>query len=143
MNRIRCHEASEDRLRAPLPGALRRGIVAVAIVMALVLLDLIIIGMVVSGARDSDLTVRRLETIESFYASEAGVNMSMREMVENDDEDGDTKIGGVSDDGDADNDPTLGSARVFVTATTVEAITTLVSEGRSGNAKRTSRATVR
>ena len=31
----------------------------------------------------------------------------------------------------------------ITTASTVEAITTLVSEGRSGNAKRTSRATVR
>ena len=143
MNRCRCTKVSEDCLRAPPPCVSRRGIVAVAIVMTLVFLNLIIVGMVVSGARDSDLTVRRLETIQSFYASEAGVNMSMREIVESSDEDGDTWIGGVSHDGDADNDPTLGSARVFVTATTVEAVTTLVSEDRSGNAKRTSRATVR
>ena len=59
------------------------------------------------------------------------------------DEDGDTKIGGISDDGNAANDPTLGNAQVFVIAVTVGADTTLTSEGRSGETTRTARAIVR
>ncbi len=114
-----------------------------AVLVMMLIVDLIIVATVVGGARDHDLTVRRLQTIESFYASEAGINMAIREIVEDADEDGDTNIGGISDDLVAANDPVLGGAQFFVTANTVDVTTTLVSEGRSGQATRTSRATVR
>jgi hypothetical protein len=101
----------------------------------LVVVDLIIVGMVLAGGREQDLTVRRLETVRAFYAAESGINMSIRELMEGGDEDGDGEMGTISDDGNAANDPSLGSAQVFVTAVT-SGETTLTSKGRSGEATR-------
>ena len=123
----------------------RRGMIAVAMIVLMIIVDLIIVGMVISQARDHDLTVRRLQTIESFYAAEAGVNMSMRELSIPADEDGDNDgswplgIGTISDDTNPATDPTLGNAQFVVTAepdTPVGGQTTITSEGRSGDARR-------
>lgn len=144
MNRIRCAKTRRlPRSHDHSPGTSRRGVVLVVVVVMLMIVELIVISVVIGGARDHDLTIRRLQSVESFYASEAGINMAIREIVEDTDEDGDTKIGGISDDGNAANDPTLGNAQVFVTATTAGSETTLTSEGRSGASKRTARAIVR
>jgi hypothetical protein len=105
----------------------RRAIVAVAMIIILLLINLIIVGMVVSQARDHDLTVRRQQTVEAFYAAEAGVNMSIRELMVPGDEDGDGFTGSIAD-------VSLGNANFFVSAT---GNTILTSEGRSGEARRT------
>lgn len=114
----------------------RRGTAAVSMIIVLMLVDLIIVGMVIGGARDHDLTVRRIETIQSFYAAEAGMNMAIREMMNNADEDGDGGIGTISDDAIDANDPTFGQAQVLVTFIVVGPPTTLRSKGRAGNARR-------
>ncbi len=118
----------------------RKAIVAVALVGAMMVVNLLVIGMIVSQAREHQLTVRRVETVASFYAAEAGMNMSMREMFENADEDGDGWVGGISEDSNPGNDPTLGNAQFFVTTSESSPQgpqTTITSEGRSGQAKRT------
>ena len=137
------HTRRIPRHRGHPPCASRRGIVLVVVVILLLIVELIVVSIVIGGARDHDLTIRRMESVESFYACEAGINMAIREIVEDADEDGDTKIGGISDDSNAANDPALGNARVFVTAATAGPETTLTSEGRSGEARRTARAIVR
>lgn len=116
----------------------RRGTVLVAVVAALVLLQLIIVGVVVSGARDHDLTARRAETMRAFYAAEAGMNMAIRELMLDTDEDGDGGIGTVSDDSNDATDPAIGggSGRVRVTSDMTGAVTTLTSNGRAGIARR-------
>ena len=114
-----------------------RGAAVVAMIIVLLIIDLIIIRIVIGGARDHDLTVRRAETVQAFYAAEAGMNMAIREMMNNADEDGDTGIGSISDDGNAANDPTFGNAQVVVTRAPPAALpTTLTSQGRSGEARR-------
>ncbi len=122
-----------------------RGMIAVAMIVLMIVVDLIIVSMVVSQARDHDLTVRRLQTVESFYAAEAGMNMSIRELMIPLDEDGDSDglwpfgIGTISDDDDPATDPPLGNAQFVVTAeanTPVAGRTTITSEGRSGEARR-------
>ncbi len=119
--------------------------IAVAMIVLMIVVDLIIVSMVVSQARDHDLTVRRLQTIEALYAAEAGVNMSIRELSIPADEDGDDDgswplgIGTISDDTNPATDPTLGNAQFVVTAeadTPVVGQTTITSEGRSGDARR-------
>jgi len=113
--------------------------VVVVMVVLMVLIDLIIVGLVVSQARDHHLTVRRLQTIESLYAAEAGMNMSLRELMVPADEDLDGGIGTISDDTVDATDPTLGNARFVVTAaadTPAVGQTTLTSEGRAGEALR-------
>jgi hypothetical protein len=117
-----------------------KGVAAVAMVVILLIIDLAIVGIVVGLSRDHDLTVRRVQTIEALYAAEAGVNMSIREMMNTADEDGDAGLGNgigtISHDNDEGTDPTLGNARFVVTKVKVGDVTTLTSEGRSGDARR-------
>ncbi len=114
----------------------RRATVAISMVIALVVVDLIIISIVIGGARDHDLTIKRIETIESFYAAEAGINMAIREMMNSTDEDGDGAIGTISDDATPANDPTFGQAQVLVTSVVAGPQTTLTSQGRAGEVRR-------
>ena len=114
----------------------RRGAAAIAAVVLLLILDLIIISIVIGGARDHDLPVRRAETIQGFYAAEAGMNMAIRELMNDTDEDGDGAIGTISADATPANDPTFGQAQVLVTSARVGSQITLTSQGRAGEARR-------
>ena len=131
-----------------MPGSARqRGAAAIAMVVILVIVDLIIVGMVIGGGRDHDLTVKRMDTVRAFYAAEAGMNMSLREVMEESDEDLDDLIGTISNDQPVDNanDPTFGNAAVVVTAAIdvpTAGKTTLSSQGRSGEARREMQAVI-
>jgi len=117
----------------------RRGTVAVAVIVMLMIINLIVLSMTISQAHDHDLTVRRLETVQALYAAEAGVNMAVRELMEDADEDVDGTIGTISDDSDDGTDPTLGTAKFVVFAvedTPLDGQTSLTSQGRSGEARR-------
>ena len=117
----------------------RRAVAAVAMVIFLIVVDLIIVGFVVGLGRDHNLTLHRMRTLEAEYAAEAGVNMSIREMMYDADQDGDGTIGTISDDSDDVTDPSVGNAQFVVTAdadTPVAGQTTLTSAGRSGEARR-------
>lgn len=119
-----------------------RGIAAIAMIVVLVVVNLVVVGLTLGLARDHELTIRRIQSIRAMYAAEAGMNMSIREMINDVDEDGDGTTGTISDDGNAANDPDLGNAQVVVTsAVDVPAVgqVTLTSEGRSGDARRTTR----
>ena len=105
-------------------------------VMVLIMINLMVIRLVIGGGRDHMLTVRRLETIQAFYAAEAGMHMSIRELMEPADEDVDGDTGTISDDTDNATDPAFGTAQVVVTSLTVGPQTTLTSTGRSGNSQR-------
>ena len=113
-----------------------RGSAVVAFIVLLIIADLVIVGMVLTGGADHDLTVSRVETVQAFYAAEAGVNMAIREMMQNADEDGDGTVGTISDDTNDGNDPTFGSAQVIVTATVNGDDTTLAGQGRAAIARR-------
>lgn len=92
----------------------RRGGAAVAIVIALVVLQLVVVGMVVAGSRAQALGVHRAESLRSFYAAEAGVQMALRELAVGTDEDGDGTIGSISGDGQGATGPLLLGSRVNV-----------------------------
>ena len=94
----------------------RRGIAVVAMVVVLLIIDLVVIAIVIGGARDHDLTVARMETIEAFYAAEAGMEMCMRELIEEDDEDGDGATGSISHETPTNNeanDPAFATAKTL------------------------------
>ena len=114
----------------------RRATIAISMIIVLVVVNLVIISIVIGGARDHDLTIKRIETIQSFYAAEAGMNMAIRELMNNADEDGDGGVGTISDDGNAANDPTFGQAQVVVIVAVAGPPTTMRSRGRSGDARR-------
>lgn len=114
----------------------RRGTAAVAMIIVLVVLQLVVVGLVNGGAREQDLTTKRLDTVRAVYAAEAGINMAIRELMNNADEDGDGAVGSISSDGNSGNDPALGVARFTVTRTVAGGQTTLLSAGRCGDARR-------
>lgn len=114
----------------------RRGAAAIAMVILLLLMNLIIIGMVLGGARDHDLTVRRVETVQAFYAAEAGMNMAIRELMADVDADGDGAVGSISDDGIDANDPSIGAATIVVTLTDAGVQQIVQSVGSAGESIR-------
>jgi hypothetical protein len=109
---------------------------AVAMIAALLVTMMIIVGMVLGGSRDHELTVRRAETVRAIYAAEAGMNMAIREISLGSDEDGDGGIGTVSDDGNDANNPSFGMASFVVTSSTSGGTTTLTSTGSAGESRR-------
>ncbi|MCP3905742.1 MAG: hypothetical protein GY715_19115 [Planctomycetes bacterium] len=109
---------------------------AIAMIIVLLMLDLIIVGMVLGSGRHSALARQRVDTVRAFYAAESGVNMSLRELVNDADEDGDGTIGTISDDGNDANGPDLGTARVHVTQTLGPLYTTLNCDARVTDARR-------
>lgn len=113
-----------------------RGMAAVAVITLMLLLSLVVMGMVHGTARDQSLTVNRVETIQAFYAAEAGVNMATRELAQDTDEDGDGTVGSISDDSNDATDPVIGSAQVVVTATGGTGTKTLASQARAGGTRR-------
>jgi hypothetical protein len=127
---IRNHEPCRTKFGA------RRGSVGVAVILILVLVQVAVVSVVLSGARDQDTTVRRLESVRAFYAAEAGMNMAIREVRENNDEDGDGGIGSISDDGNDANNPSLGQASVWVTSAVVNDDTEFYSVASAGTATR-------
>ena len=114
----------------------RRGNALVAALLLMAILNLIVLGLVVGGTRDQDLSARSVETIRAFYAAEAGANMAIRELMVDADEDGDGTIGSISDDGNNANDPQLGPAQFRAEATVVGSDVSIDVEGRDGAAIR-------
>jgi hypothetical protein len=80
-----------------------------------------------------------------MYAAEAGMNMAIRELMVDRDEDGDTYTGGISHDLNDATDPYLGNARfvVIYSHDVVAGETTLTAEGRRGDARRKARAVLK
>lgn len=127
----------------PLPKrGCRRGAAAVTMLLLLVVTNLVVVGVVLRGAGDQDLTVHRLESVQSFYAAEAGVNMSIRELMRIEDEDGDGTIGSISDDQDEDNNPTVGGAAVVARCSFQNTTVEVESTGALGGSRRGIRADV-
>lgn len=109
----------------------RRGSVALFMIIILVLSSVIVTSMTLAGGRDHDLTIRRIETTQAFYAAEGAMNMAMREIAMNVDEDADGAIGTISDDANDANDPVLGGARCFVSGSPGALIRSAATSGRS------------
>ncbi len=124
-----------------MKNASRRGTVVVAVIVALVVLQILVYAVAVTGARDQDLTVRRLEAARSYYAAEAVANMSMREIGRNADEDGNGTIGTVFS---AATPPAIGpgGASAWTTAVSASGVTTITASAASGVATRTITANV-
>lgn len=120
------------------PRAHRQGVAILGMLIVLMIGGFIVFGMVIGGAREQDLMLKRVETVRAFYAAEAGINMALRELMLTTDEDGDGFIGSVSDDGVDANNPGIGSASVYVSADPSQPEQlTLTSHGRCGEAQRT------
>ncbi len=113
-----------------------RGAVGIAVIASLVIVEVVIVVSVIGGSLQQDLTLQRIDTNKAFYAAEGGTAMAVREAWVAVDEDGDGSIGGISDDGNAANDPQIGGATVSVSQTTDADVTSLIAIGRAERARR-------
>lgn len=116
--------------------ASRRGSAVVAILIVLVTLQFIVLGVVVSGSRDQNSTLARIQGLQAFYAAEGLTNMAVRELFVSADEDGDGKIGGVSDDNNSSNNPAINGATGLVAMTSSGSTTTLTTSVSNATARR-------
>ncbi|MDQ7013732.1 MAG: hypothetical protein Q9O74_07530 [Planctomycetota bacterium] len=116
--------------------AAERGSIGIAMIAALVLVEVVIVVAVLGGGLQHDLTLQRIDTNRAFYAAEAGAAMATREVWMNTDEDGDGTIGSISDDGDSDNNPVVGEASVVVLRTDLAEGVLFVATGRTAHARR-------
>ena len=114
----------------------RRGTVLVALVAFILIAELVLVGFVLNAGRHQYLAVDRLQTVRAFYSTEGGMNMAVREIMLNADEDGDGGIGSISDDGDPADDPKIGAGFAYVSQQLAGTTLTLKSTGRAGESVR-------
>jgi len=97
---------------APSGSLSRRASVLVAALLTLVILQLVVATMVIAGGRESDQTRSRWGQARAYYNAESAAAMSLRELKRNTDFDGDSRVGGISDDGTDANNPVLNGGRL-------------------------------
>lgn len=114
----------------------RRGAAAVALIGVLVIVEVAVVVAVVGGGLQHDLTLQRIDTSRAFYAAEGGAAMAVQELVTGEDRDGDGVVGGISDDGNADNNFVIGGATTGVTLDEDAGLATIVATGRAGATRR-------
>jgi hypothetical protein len=132
MKGTRCREISVMKsLQSIRP--LRRGAASIALVVVLIIVEFAIIAMVLGGARDQDLSVARLSSVQAFFAAEAGINMAIREAVDDTDHDGNGVVGGIAT--TSDTIAALNGASVAVTPSFVALEVTLTSLGEQHSAR--------
>jgi hypothetical protein len=113
----------------------RTGAAAAAVILMLVIAELLITSAVLGSALDQDATLGRIESLRAFYAAEAGLNMSVRELMVGADENGDGTIGTVSNDGSATSDTTLEGGATFSVTISAGSPSLVVSSGSAGTAR--------
>lgn len=113
----------------------RRGAVGLAMIVVLVILQLVIVGAVLTGARDQDMTVQRVSSARAFYAAESGVNMALMELMTGNDADGDGTIGAVSNNNNTSDDPAISGGQVYAACTTSSGNYYVTAIGRSASSR--------
>lgn len=113
----------------------RTGAAAAAVILMLVIAELLITSAVLGSALDQDATLGRIESLRAFYAAEAGLNMSVRELMVGVDENGDGTIGTVSNDGSATSDSALEGGATFSVTISAGTPSQVVSSGSAGTAR--------
>lgn len=99
-------------MKRPLPS--RRGAVATALVLAIVLLGVAVTAATVAASSGLGLASLRADHLRTVAACDAGLQLSLAELASGLDTDGDGTIGGISDNGIDADDPTLDGAAFLV-----------------------------
>lgn len=99
-------------MKRPIPA--RRGAVATALVLAIVLLGVAVTAATVAAGSGLGLASLRSDHLRAVAACDAGLQLSLAELASGLDTDGDGTIGSISDNGLDADDPTLEGAAVIV-----------------------------
>ncbi len=122
----------------------RRGTIAVAVLVALVVLSLVVAAAVTGGARDQQLTRVRVQGARAQAAADSAAAMAVKEMMDGADLDGDGVIGTISNDSNTATDPTINSGtRMWATSSVSGSVTTITARGQNADAARAVRVAVR
>lgn len=113
----------------------RRGAGGVAIIVALVIMQLMMVGSLLTGTRNQDLTVQRLNALRSQYSADSVLSMAVREVCRGADEDGDGTVGSISW-GVVANGPNINGAHAAVSLSASGTTYTLTAKGTGGLATR-------
>ena len=111
------------------------GFALVVVLLLLLILATTSITYVALVGAGLDGTINQWQSLQALYAAEAGLEMAMQELAQSEDIDTDGTIGGISDDGNAGNDPAVGLGSVDVSYTE-GASPILTATGRAGQAER-------
>jgi hypothetical protein len=118
----------------------RRGVAALSAILVLLFLQLSIVGVIVAGARDQNMTVTRVEGTRAYYAAEGGFQMAVREGMLKVDEDGDGGIATISANGNSLDNPKLGGIPFTVEPATVNSNPGVLVKAGGQNSHRSLRA---
>jgi hypothetical protein len=119
----------------PPPSPDRRGTVLVGILVGLMLLASALVAVAISGRREQDLTLRRMESMRAAYAEEAGAQIAVRELITQQDDDGDGIIGEVAA-GNLASGIIIGTSRAAADASASGSTWTILPQGSNGLATR-------
>lgn len=115
----------------------RRGVVTVLVVAGMVLLATGAAATAICATQHAETAVLRASAAQARAAADTALLLALREIATGVDSDGDSHVGGLSDDGNDDNDPTLAGARAHVH----RAGTQLTATATCGEARTTQHAT--
>lgn len=96
--------------------ATRRGVAMLAFVVAVLVLGALVVWQAVTTALASRAYLGHYLSGGALYASESGIELAVREVMQAADLDGDGAIGTISNDGNDGNDPSLLNGSFHVTA---------------------------
>jgi hypothetical protein len=105
--------------------------VLIAMILALVALQIVLVGVTVLGTREQDLTVRRLESARAFYAAEGASNIAVREVAQLLDDDGDATVGSIAL-GSLTSGVTIGGSKAAASVSVLGTTYTITTSGQSG-----------
>lgn len=120
---------------SPNKGKARPGAIGIAAILVLVILQLMVVGFIVTGSREQDMMVLRMDTVRSQYALDSASHMALREIYRGVDEDSDGTIGSIAG-GVIANGPLIGTARAAATLTSTGTTYTLVARASAGSCTR-------
>lgn len=115
-------------------GNSRTGSAVVAVIVALVVLQLAVVVIVLAGSRDQSTSATRMQAAQAQYSAEGVAAMAVRELTLGTDEDGDGGIGSIA--AGAAADPVIRGAAARATVSTVGTVSTVSVSGDSGPAHR-------
>ncbi len=113
------------------PVAARRGTILVGILVGLMLMAAALVTVAISGRREQDVTLRRMESMRAAYAEEAAAQIALREYFTQQDDDGDGVAGTVGG-GVLASGITIGSSKGAATITSSASGWTIQPTGSNG-----------
>jgi hypothetical protein len=119
----------------------RGGTILVGIVVAVMVIAAGIVLVAIAGRREQDSMIRRFESMRAFYAQEAAVQIAVREMLRQQDDDGDGVAGTIAS-GVLASGITIGASKLAAGLVSAGGVDTITAQGSNGLAVRSTSVTL-